>query len=86
MTHSVEASKLQWIADAPFYYAVTDEHIEVKTSDETRICNKIIWALQGAPQSPCTGVAYRGRKHLFTCEFCYSLSTGKYSQLNRKLS
>lgn len=58
----------------------------MKTSDETRIYNKTIRALQGAPQGPCTGVACRSGKHPFTCESCYSLSTGKSSQLNRKLS
>ena len=44
-----------------------------------------IQALTGAPQGPCTGIAYAGGKHPYTCKSCYSLSTGKSSQLNRKL-
>ena len=34
-SHSVEADKLQRIANAPFYYAVTDEHIVVKSNNDT---------------------------------------------------
>ena len=85
-THPVEASQLQKLADSPFYYAVTHERIEVKTSDGSMVCNKTIRALQGAPKGPCTGVAFSSGKHPFTCESCYSLSTGKTSQLNRKLN
>ena len=84
-SHSVEASQLQKVADAPFYYAVTDEHIEVKSSGAITVYNKTIRALTGAPQGPCTGIAYAGGKHPYTCKSCYSLSTGKSSQLNRKL-
>lgn len=84
-THSVAANELQKIADAPFYYAVTNEQIVVKSTSGTTVYNKTIRALQGAPQGPCTGIAFPSGKHPFTCESCYSLSTGKTIQLNRKL-
>lgn len=79
----MEASEL---ADTPFYYAIADEQAEIKASGVAVVYNKTIRALRGAPRGACTGVALASGKHPYTCESCYSLSTGKSSQLNRKLN